>query len=267
MKRNLKGILGEHSEELGLKQTMDKILKYQQYQIKRMEIKEANKKNKILKYLREQTIEKENEQKNTNAKEDGEENSKDDLGYGPSRQVSGVDNPNNEKGEDSNTKDQHALDALYQERKRFRYYYNTFSVIIQGIISLFVLYVFFFSLYIKRDKSSRRNKDNLYIVEVVASFLILLDLINSFILKKEKLKFFKHILNWTDFVSAVPILVTFAISKEDTYYDETFYNFWQIWRNFRFFRIYKIVQKFGNINDLKYLASLSSSNDKEIKFR
>lgn len=147
------------------------------------------------------------------------------------------------------------------------YYYNILSVIMQGLISLFALLVFFYSLYVKKDKSSENRKNNLYIMEVVVSFMIILDLINSFILKKEKMKFFKNILNWTDFVSSVPILITFMIHKSDTYYTVTFFDFWQIWRNLRFFRIYKIVQKFGNINDLKYLASLSSSNDKEIKFR
>ena len=104
-------------------------------------------------------------------------------------------------------------------------------------------------------------------MEVVASFLILLDLINSLIIKKEKTKFFKSILNWTDFSTAVPIVVTFILNKSDTYYSLAFYDFWQIWRNLRFFRIYKVFQKLGNINDLKYLASISASNDKEIKFR
>lgn len=266
MKRNFKGLVEDHCEELGLKNTIDKIQKIQQYQLKRMEIKEANKKNKILKYLREQTIEKENEQRNNKNKDSRMENSKDEIEEGPSRQISGVENLNlgvNESGK----KDKNALDALYKERKRFRYYYNTCSVILQGMVSIFALYVFFFSLYIKRGKNSQKNKDILYIMEVVVSGLILLDLINSFILKREKVKFFKNILNWTDFVTVVPILLTFIIKKNETYYGDGFFDFWQIWRNLRFFRIYKIIQKFGNINDLKYLASISSANDKEIKFR
>ena len=104
-------------------------------------------------------------------------------------------------------------------------------------------------------------------MEQVAAFLILIDLINSFVLKVEKVKFLKSLLNWSDFLSSIPIIVTLMIDRDNTYFYSTFYNFWQIWRNLRFFRIYKIFQKFGNINDLKYLASLSSSNDKEIKFR
>lgn len=49
--------------------TFEKLEKFNQYQSKRNEIKEANKKNKILKYLREQTIVKENEQRNGNNKD------------------------------------------------------------------------------------------------------------------------------------------------------------------------------------------------------
>lgn len=137
----------------------------------------------------------------------------------------------------------------------------------QGIISLFALWVFFFSLYVKKDKDDEKTKDNLYIMESVTSICIFLDLINSLILKKEKAKFFKSVLNWTDFLTVLPIFITFVVHKSDTYYDDTFYEFWQIWRNLRFFRIYKIVQKLGTINDLKYLATLSLSNDKEAKFR
>lgn len=169
--------------------------------------------------------------------------------------------------DDHSKKDQNALDALYNERKRFRYYYNSISVILQAFISLYVLCVFFLSLYVRSDTDFEETKERLYTMEVVAAFVILLDLVNSFILKKEKAKFFKSTLNWTDFVTTIPIFVTLTISKSTTFYSESFYVFWQLWRNFRFFRIYKIFQKFGNINDLKYLASLSSSNDKEIKFR
>ncbi|CAI2370684.1 unnamed protein product [Moneuplotes crassus] len=255
----LKGICVDRKVELGMKNAVDKIARSEEFYKKRVEIKEANKKNKILKYLRQKTIEKENDQRKKKATN---EVSGDD-----SKHISGIDNANIETLEDNERRDQNVHNSLYQERRKFRYYYNVLSIFVQGLISLFAIFVFFYSLYVKEDSSPISQKDNLYIMEVIISFLILGDLLNSLILKKEKWKFFKSIINWTDFGTSVPIIITFMINRESTYYSNLFYNFWQVWRNLRFFRIYKIVQKIGNINDFKYLASISLANDKEIKFR
>ena len=55
-KARLQTMLKNHAKELGVENLVNKIANMKFYQAKRHEIKEANKKNKILKYLREQTM-------------------------------------------------------------------------------------------------------------------------------------------------------------------------------------------------------------------
>ena len=275
----LKAMIGSHADELGVKHVMQKsgvvsyillIFSYElitiikpkdkrsEKQIKRTRFSNTWESKQLRKKMKRN---KEGKRKDNDSSIDEDKKKTKPKGG----KVSGIENANFDISEENAKKNRSSLDSMYSEQKRFRIY-STCSLIAQGLISIFALVVYFISLYVKPDSDSIMQI-KLYIMEQVAAFLILIDLLNSFILKVEKIKFMKSLLNWSDFLSSIPILVTLVLNRDKTYFYSTFYNFWQIWRNLRFFRIYKIFQKIGNINDLKYLASLSSSNDKEIKFR
>lgn len=146
-KKKFKKVIQDHAKELGCDGFVNN-MRY--FQAKRQEIREANKKNKILKYLREQTIKKENEQKvkAPKQKEAGVYETGQPLDESPSRKVDGIDNLNIDVSEDNTRRDPNALDSIYKERKKSRIY-NYSSVVAQGCISIYVLVVFFYSLYIK----------------------------------------------------------------------------------------------------------------------